>query len=99
MEVALIMSAKRTIEERIAELQEKQKQYKEQEKKLRAQASQKARKERTQNLIKMGGAIYSVLGREYTEGDVERLISFLKKQNERGNFFSNAMNPGNINNE
>lgn len=93
------MSAKRTIEERIAELQEKQKQYKEQEKKLRAQASQKARKERTQHLIKMGGAIYSVLGREYTEGDVERLISFLKKQNERGNFFSNAMNHGNINNE
>ena len=39
----------------------------------------------------MGGAIYSVLGDNYKEGDVERLIAFLKKQDERGRFFTKAM--------
>lgn len=39
----------------------------------------------------MGGAIYSVLQREYRDGDVERLIAFLRQQEQRGQWFSRAM--------
>ena len=82
---------KRSYEERIAELQEKQKQLKAMEKKLRAQQSQEERNKRTKHLIEIGGAVYSVLGGNYQEGDVEKLISFLKSQDQRGNYFSSAM--------
>ena len=40
----------------------------------------------------MGGTIYSVLGREYAEGDIERLAAFLKGQDNRGGYFTKAMN-------
>ncbi len=82
---------KKTYEQRIAELQEKQKQLKEQERKIRAQMSAEERKKRTKHLIEIGGAVYSVLGDSYQEGDVEKLIAFLKQQNQRGNFFTTAM--------
>ena len=82
---------KRCYEERIATLQEKQKQLKALEKKLKAQKSQEERKKRTKHLIEIGGAVYSVLGDSYQEGDVEKLISFLKSQDQRGNYFSSAM--------
>jgi len=82
---------KRSYEERIAELQEKQKQLKEQEKKLKAQQSKEERKKRTKHLIEIGGAVYSVLDDSYQEGDVEKLIAFLKGQEQRGWFFSSAM--------
>ena len=82
---------KRSYEERIAELQEKQKQLKAMEKKLRAQQSQEELKKRTKHLIEIGGAVYSVLGGSYQEGDVEKLGAFLKSQDQRGNYFSSAM--------
>lgn len=82
----------KSYEERIAELQEKQKQLKEQEKKIRAQFSAEERKKRTKHLIEIGGMVYSILGREFTDGDVERLAAFLKGQESRGNYFSKAMN-------
>ena len=82
---------KKSINDRITELQEKQKQLKEQEKKLRAQQAQADRKLRTKHLIEMGAAIYSVLGDEYQDGDKEKLVAFLKQQDNRGNYFSNAM--------
>ncbi len=82
---------KRSYEERIAALQEKQKQLKEQEKKLKAQQSKEERKKRTKHLIEIGRAVYSVLGDSYQEGDVEKLIAFLKRQEQRGRFFSSAM--------
>ncbi len=82
---------KRSYAERITELQEKQKQLKEQEKKLKAQQSKEERKKRTKHLIEIGGAVYSVLGDSYQEGDVEKLIAFLKGQEQRGRFFSSAM--------
>lgn len=85
------MATKKSYEEKLAELQEKQKQLKAQEKKIKAQQSQEERKKRTKHLIEMGGAVYSVLGDNYQEGDVKRLIAFLKKQDERGRFFTNAM--------
>lgn len=84
--------AKKTIDERLAEIQEKQKQLKLQAQQLKAKQNAQKRKERTRHLIEIGGAVYAVLGREYTEGDVNRLIAFLKAQDMRGNFFSKAMN-------
>ncbi len=89
---ATMATEKRSYDERIAELQEKQKQLKEQEKKLKAKKSADERKKRTRHLIEIGGAVYSVLGREFVEGDVERLIAFLAGQDNRGNYFSKAMN-------
>ncbi len=83
---------KRSIDDRIAELKEKQKQLKEQEKKLKAKKSAEDRKIRTRHLIEVGGTIYSVLGREFVEGDVERLTAFLKGQDNRGGYFTKAMN-------
>lgn len=88
---------KKTVEQRIAELKEKQKQLKAQERKLKAQQSQAERKERTHHLIEMGGGLYSALadnaveGGSYQDGDLEKLVAFLKKQDERGNFFTLAM--------
>lgn len=84
-------TAKKSTQERIAELQEKQKQLKAQERKLKAQQTQEERKKRTKHLIEIGGAVYSVLGDSYQEGDVEKLIAFLKQQDQRGNYFSSAM--------
>ena len=96
---AMVEKKNRDYDERIAELQEKQKQLqekqkqlKEQEKILKARKSQQERKERTKHLIEIGGAVYSVLGRSYQDGDINRLIAFLKGQELRGNFFSSAMN-------
>ena len=94
----------RDYDERIAELQEKQKQLqerqkqlKEQEKALKTRKSQQERKERTRHLIEIGGAVYSVLDRSYQDGDTDRLIAFLKGQEQRGKFFSSAMNSTNKN--
>ena len=89
---AVMSSTKRTIEEQIAELQKKQKELKEQEKRLRARKSKEERAKRTKHLIEMGGTIYSILGREFVEGDIERLAAFLKGQDSRGGYFSKAMN-------
>ena len=54
--------------------------------------SKEERVKRTKHLIEMGGTIYSVLGREYAEGDIERLAAFLKGQDNRGGYFTKAMN-------
>lgn len=82
---------KKSYEDRIAELQEKQRQLKAQERKLKARQSQEERKKRTKNLIEIGAAVYSVLGDSYQEGDVTRLVAFLRQQDQRGNYFSTAM--------
>lgn len=81
----------KTKQERLEELIEKQKQLKEQEKKIRSQISADERKQRTKHLIEIGGAVYSVLGDSYQDGDVERLIEFLQGQEQRGKYFSKAM--------
>lgn len=81
----------KTKEERLAELQERQRQLKEQEKKIRAQISADERKQRTKHLIETGAAVYAVLGDSFQDGDIERLTAFLKSQDERGGYFSKAM--------
>lgn len=86
------MASNRTFEERLAELEKRESELKKQKKDLKARHAKEERKKRTHNLIEIGGAVYSVLGREFVEGDVDRLISFLKGQDKRGGYFSRAMN-------
>lgn len=86
---------RKTKEQKLAELEEKQKQLKAQARKIKASISQEERKKRTKHLIEAGGTIYSILGRDFIEGDIERLAAFLKGQESRGNYFSNAMNDHN----
>lgn len=94
--------ARRTLEEQLEALTEeekkvqdeltaKKKQIQEKKKKIIARQKNEERKQRTKHLIQMGGAIYSVLGGNYQEGDEERLIAFLKGQEQRGRYFSKAM--------
>ncbi|MCI9577129.1 MAG: relaxasome subunit MobC [Clostridiales bacterium] len=83
---------KNNLDERIAKLQEKQKQLKAQEKALRARQSQEERKIRTKRLIDIGAAVESVLGHPIEKEDLPNLIDFLQQQEQRGNFFSKAMN-------
>lgn len=85
------MAEKRTVEERIAELQKRQEQLKAQEKALKAKQVQAERKARTKRLIEIGGAVESVLGKPIEKQDLPKLISFLKQQEERGQYFSKAM--------
>lgn len=60
---------------------------------LKARSREKERKERTRNLIKLGGIVLKNIGdgRPYEEGDDARLDAFLKNQNERGAYFTKAM--------
>lgn len=85
------MAEKKTVEERIAELQKRQEQLKAQEKALKAKQSQAERKARTKRLIEIGGAVESVLGNPIEKNDLPKLIAFLKQQEERGQYFSKAM--------
>lgn len=83
--------AETSIEERIAKLQERQSQLKAQEKALKAKQSVAERKARTKRLIEIGGAVESVLGQPINKEDLPKLIKFLKDQDERGHYFSQAM--------
>ena len=60
---------------------------------LKARSREKERKERTRNLIKLGGIVLKNIGdgRPDEEGDDARLDAFLKNQNERGAYFTKAM--------
>ncbi len=84
--------ARRSYDERIAEAEKKQEQLKAQLRELKNKKSQEARKKRTKRLIELGGIVEKVLGRETTEEDKERLYNFLVSQNDRGNYFTDAMN-------
>ena len=84
--------AQRTYDERIAELQKKRDQLKEQEKALIKRQNAEERKKRTRRLIELGGIVESVLGRPTTDQDKVRFMYFLKLQEQRGGFFSKAMN-------
>ena len=88
--------AQRTFEERIEELQKQQEQLKAQEKALRKRQSEVERKRRTRRLIETGAIVESVLGRPLTDQDKIRFEYFLRLQEQRGSFFSKAMNDDSI---
>lgn len=89
--------ATRTLDERIKDLQTKQAQLKAQERALKAKQAQADRKARTKRLIEIGGAVESVLKKaigeegEIQQEDIPALIAFLQNQEDRGNYFSNAI--------
>lgn len=77
-----------------ADILKQQQKLEEMKKKLAAAKKREAEEKRkadAHNKIVLGGAVLSVLGREYADGDENRLIAFLKNQNERGGYFDKAM--------
>ena len=72
--------------------QEKKEQLNQQVKQLKARKSQEERKARTKRLIEIGAAVESVLNRPIEHDELPKLIDFLKTQEQRGHFFSKAMN-------
>ena len=90
--------SKKSIEERIndkdAEMQkylEKAKQIEEQKHILEKQKKEADRKARTKRLIEIGASVESVLGRDFKDGDIIRLMNFLKAQERNGRYFTKAM--------
>lgn len=90
--------AKRTVEERIAELDKRQQdmlekasQLKAQKKELEKRYKEEQKKARTHRLCQIGGAVELVLGSTIEEADIPKLIGFLKRQEENGSYFSRAM--------
>ena len=81
-----------TIDERIEKLEEKKEQLNQQVKQLKARKSQEERKARTKRLIEIGASVESVLGRPIEKDDLPNLIKFLEDQENRGRWFSKAMN-------
>lgn len=83
--------AKKTFEEQIKALEEKEKVLKARKQALVAKNKEKERKARTHRLIEVGGAVESVLGRPIPKEDLPKLIAFLQSQEDRGHYFSKAM--------
>lgn len=84
--------SKKSYEERIADLEKKQAELKEEKKKLIAQHKKDERKKDAHNKILLGATVLSVLGRSYIDGDEKRLMDFLAKQERNGKYFTSAMN-------
>ena len=89
----------RSYDERIDELRKKREQLKAQERDLTKRHNAEERKKRTRRLIELGGIVESVLGRPTTDQDKVRLLYFLRLQEQRGGFFSQAMNDDSIGGE
>lgn len=86
--------ARRTIDEQIKALEEKEQILKARKQQLLAKNREQERKKRTHRLIEVGGAVESVLGRPIEKDDLPKLIAFLKEQERRGQFFTKAMSSG-----
>ena len=86
----------RSYDERIDELRKKVEQLKAQERDLTKRHNAEERKKRTRRLIELGGIVESVLGRPTTDQDKVRFMYFLKLQEQRGGFFSKAMNEDDV---
>lgn len=61
-------------------------------KQLTARKNNEKQKARTHHFCEIAGTLYKVLGRDFEDGDVERLEIFLNGQEQRGGYFSKAMN-------
>lgn len=76
----------------ITKFSKKKEQLNQQVKQLKARKSQEERKARTKRLIEIGASVESVLGRPIEKDDLPNLIKFLEDQENRGRWFSKAMN-------
>ena len=65
---------------------------KEQQKDIRRRKRTAERNARTKRLVEIGAVAEGVLGREFKEGDNERFMKFLNRQEYNGKFYSRAMN-------
>jgi hypothetical protein len=72
-------------DEKIAELQRKKSQ-------VMRDINAEMRKQRTRRLIQAGAIVESVLKRHLEDSDLEKLQSFLLRQEYNGGYFSKAMN-------
>jgi len=61
-------------------------------KQLTARKDSEKQKARTHHFCEIAGTLYKILGRDFEDGDVERLENFLNGQEQRGDYFSKAMN-------
>lgn len=80
------------LQKQILKEQEKVKLSNERIKELQRKKNAKERKERNHRLIQIGATVESVLNRPIEEDELPKLLRFLQQQEERGNYFSNAMN-------
>lgn len=87
------MATRKTSEEQLAEIQKKMAQLKAKEKMIKARHSQKERNARTRRFCVLGGEIEKLLDRKLTDDDVNNIIAFLTNQEQRGKFFSKALEP------
>ena len=71
--------ARKTTEERLAELEEKELQLQAQKRALKAQLSTEERKKRNHRLIIMGGDIEKRIGRKLTDEDIPKFQKYLDK--------------------
>ena len=78
-------------EEKLKELDQKMEQLKARKRDLAARHSKEERKKRTKRLIEIGATVESVLGHPIEHDDLKKLEKFLRSQDERGNYFTNAM--------
>lgn len=85
------MATRKTTAEKRQELIEKQKQIQAQIKAYDSRLKQEERKKRTKMLIEIGGTVVKALGRDIPHEDLPKLYNFLMQQEERGKFFSRAM--------
>lgn len=80
-----------SIDKQLADLEKRKESIIAREKQLLAKKKEKERRARTKRLIEIGAAVESVLGRPIEKNDLPNLIDFLKKQEDRGRWFSKAM--------
>ena len=91
----------KSFEERMLEMEKREQEslskarrYAAQKRELKKRQKEIENRKRTHRLCQIGGAVESVLGAPIEEEDIPKLISFLKKQEANGNYFSRAMGKG-----
>lgn len=83
---------RKTPKERLAEIEEQQRQLLEKKKKLEAEVKKADRKARTRELIEMGGAFAKTLSDlNISEEDYPAVLAFLRQQETSGSWVSKAV--------
>lgn len=83
---------RKTPEQRLAEIEEQQKQLLEKKKKIEAEVRASDRKKRTKHLIEVGAAFEKTLSDiGISPDDIPAVLAFLKQQEASGNWVSKAV--------
>ena len=88
----LMSQSMERFEEQLENISKKKEQLNAKERKIKKLRSEEQRKARTHRLIELGAIVESVLKRETTEEDKNKLLNFLNMQERNGNYFTRAMN-------